>query len=271
MSRDDINCHYVSESLTRLWEGKGHELHFYDFSTKEIECLPSKKLFARRGLNTPTVERWLSDVIEAPLGRFRKVLRKRIGPVPAEVDDLAAHRALLLLLPLQVARMAEVKWGPGQLDQICKWTPQKLDRIVGTIRSTYSLIIVQGHPRLPFYFTEHGFFMLPFPGASIEHAAATAMPLNEWEAVVALPRSMNRDVVSRTLTQGEGAYINNCSVGTNANRVVIHPGVIDAMDEVLLIAEIEAARSRTRDCYRTSLQAMNVISDAIARVGDRIT
>jgi hypothetical protein len=77
---------------------------------------------------------------------------------------------------------------------------------------------------------------------------------------------MDRDEVARTLTRGQGAYINNCSVGTNANRVVIHPGVIEVMEESSLVAEIEAIRSRNRQCYRASLQVRNIVSQALARV-----
>lgn len=267
MSSDNINCHYVSESLTKAWENEQGKLYFYDFSSKTIDQLRSRDLFARRGLNSRPVEEWLRDNVESPLGRFRKALRKRTGPVPTEIDDLPAYRALMLLLPLQVVRIAKVESGPGELDQIFEWPPQKLDQFLSTIRSNYALVVVQGHPKVPLFFTEHGFFMLPFPWASIEHAAAAAMPLNEWEAVVALPRSMDRSVVSRILTQGEGYYLNNCSIGTNANRVVIHPGIIEAMGNAALIAEIETIRSRNRDCFKSSWISVNLLSQAIAAMG----
>jgi hypothetical protein len=267
VSDDNINCHYVSRSLTRPWEGRQRELHFYDFAEKKLDHLSSKDLFARRGLNTRATENWLRDNIEAPLGRFLKTLWKRTGPVPSEIGDIAAYKALLLLVPLQVTRLAKVNSGAGDLDQIFDWSPARLDEFVATLRSVYSLVIVQGHPQSPLFFTEHGFFMVPFPGADLENAAAPAIPLNQWEAVIALPRSMHRAIVSRTLTQGPGAYINNCSIGTNANRVVIHPGVLEAMEESELIAEIEATRLRNRDCYRASLQVLNIVSDALSRVG----
>jgi hypothetical protein len=269
MPEDEINCHWVSESLTKPWErtlGNRKELYFYAFSTKAIHSLPSKDLFARRGLNTRAVEDWLSDTIEAPLGRFRKALRKQNGTVPAHIDDLAAYRALLMLLPLQVTRLAKVKSSPRTFEQIFEWPKSKLDDYVQALRSEYSVIIVQAHRQAPLFFTENGFFMLPFPGASLDHAAAMAMPLNEYQAVVALPRSMDRSLVSSTLAAGDGLYLNNCSIGTNANRVVIHPGVIEAMKEDDLIAELEAARSRNRACYKESLQFVSIVSQALACV-----
>jgi hypothetical protein len=204
MKRDAINCHYVSESLTRPWETSTRELHFYDFSSQRIDQLPSKTLFARRGLNSRAAEAWLGEMIEAPLGRFRKQLRKRTGPVATEIDDFAAYRALLLLVPLQVTRAAKVASGGAKLDEISDWPEPKLADFLLALRSAYSLLIVQAHPRSPLFFTEHGFFMLPFPGASLDDAAAPAIPLNESEAVVALPRSMDRDVVAHALRHGEG-------------------------------------------------------------------
>jgi hypothetical protein len=267
MAPDDINCHYVSESFTQAWEvPKRGELYLYDFSTRNIDSRPAKDLFARRGLNTRAVERWLSDVIEAPLGRFRKALRKQREPVPTQIDDLAVYRALLMLLPLQVTRTAKAQSRPRAFEEIFEWPKPKLDAYVQALRSEYAVVIVQAHTQSPLFFTENGFFMVPFPRASIENAAAMAMPLTEYQAVMALPRSMDRTIVSRILTAGDGFYLNNCSIGTNANRVVIHPSVIEAMNEPDLVTEIEAVRSRNRDCYKASLEFVSIVSQALAGV-----
>ena len=267
MKQHAIHCHYVSESLATPWETRFRELHFYDFSSRRIDRLPSKTLFARRGLSSRAGEDWLDEMIETPLGRFRQQVRKRTGPVATEIDDLAAYRALLLLVPLQVTRAAKVASGGARLDEIFDWPQPKLDDFLLALRSAYSLHIVQAHPRSPLFFTEHGFFMLPFPGASHEDAAAPAIALNECEAVVALPRSMDRDVVAHNLKRGDGSYVNDCSIGTNANRVVIHPDVVEAMDHDELIADIEAARARNREWFRVSLQCVHLTLQAVAGMG----
>ncbi len=267
MSRDDINCHYVSESFTRPWETKkGGELYFYDFSTRRVDSESAKDLFARRGLNTRAIEEWLSNMIEGPLGRFRKRLRKQKGIVPTAIDDLAVYRALLMLLPLQVSRIAKVQSRPRTFEQIFEWPKPKLDAYVQALRSEYAVVVVQAHTQSPLFFTDNGFFMVPFPGASIEHAAAMAMPITAFQAVMALPRTMDRTLVSRTLTAGDGFYLNSCSIGTKGNRVVVHPSVIEAMNEPELAAEIEATRSRNRDCYKASLQFVSIVSQALSRV-----
>lgn len=71
MANDQVtkNCHYISRFLTRPWEDDQRQLHFYDFDTGTFGVKSSKNLFAESQLNSPTVETWLRDVLETPLGK----------------------------------------------------------------------------------------------------------------------------------------------------------------------------------------------------------
>jgi len=256
-----MNCHYVSRSLTRSWETGRRKLTFYDFTTKTIDVESPKKLFARPNLNSSEDERWLGANVEGPLGRFLKLRRKTRAWSP-DIRDMAIYRALLLLVPVQIARIAKAAGGNAAFDEIFQWPEARLDAFVASLRSVYSVVIVQGHRDCPLFVTEQGFFPVPIPEASPTTAAANAVPISATEAAMILPRSMDRNVVRRTLTQGEGFYLNNCSLGTNANRVVIHPAILDAMNPIALMAEIESTRRRNVDCYRTSLRRLGTSSSA---------
>ena len=250
-----MNCHYVSRSLTRSWETDRGELIFYDFATRTINLESSKSLFARPDLNSPEVEKWLGAKVEAPLGRFLKLRRKTRAWSP-NIRDWEVYQALVLLIPLQIARIARARSRAAALDQIFQWSAAELGTFVASFRSVYSLAIVQGHPACPLFVPEQGFFPVPLPGASSATAAANAVPISATEAIMVMPRSMDRRAIKRTLTQGQGFYLNNCSLGTNADRVVIHPAIVDSMSPTALIAEIEATRARNVDCYRTALRLL---------------
>ena len=99
------NCHYVTRSLTKPWEHehdlphRNRELRFYSFQNDEVDFKPSLKLLGEDKLLTPDEEDKFSNLIERPLGIFKKKHLKSDS-----IDDYGIYRSLVLYFMFQTER-----------------------------------------------------------------------------------------------------------------------------------------------------------------------
>jgi hypothetical protein len=263
----DLNCHFISRILTRPWEFGQRRLHFYDKKTKRFHQTSSKKLFARRGLNSKKTEEHLEHIMETPLARALPQLLNASDAGSGSITDWPTYRALMLLYPFQLARITPDRSPPIDLESLCSWPDEALDQYVRVMEQSNRLITAVSHRECPFFYPSKGYFIVPLRWAATPHPGAIAMPLTERHAVVWIPAGVDDDLVHTTLSKGEGALVTNASIGTNSERVVIHPSIMKHANLDDLRAHIE----EMQDCNLTDIQtAVNInttIFAAYARAG----
>jgi hypothetical protein len=108
------NDHYIPRCLTRPWHDDSHgreALRYFDFDTGRFHHRNSRKLFAKRGVNTPATERYLAKYIDEPVA----IVQDKIvaaGPdlkkIEAEFAKLP-HTALTGIYWLQTQRIRDAK------------------------------------------------------------------------------------------------------------------------------------------------------------------
>ena len=135
------NCHCISRSLTKPWEGAGAPPPVLRFRDPRLRQRTSRLLYADEYLNSQAVEDWLSRYVEAPLGRARPALGR--GEAGA-LDDWPMYPAAMLMLWLQGARSRSVR-EPDQgrsLEGLAAVTEADIDALVVGFRADYDLSLV---------------------------------------------------------------------------------------------------------------------------------
>lgn len=239
----ELNCHFVSRFLTKPWEFGQRQLWYYDFDHKQIRKKSSKTLFAQVGRNTVAIEERLNALVEAPLSNAITTLVPSGAIDNVEISEPRLFRALNLLLLLQCSRASEKESHRSKLGQILSWDETTLDQLVLACQQTHIIVGLRGHPGAPFCYPSHGFFSIPIRKQSGSFTGIYAIPLTEYFAVATVPRNVNMHDVFQPLTNGQGGYVSNSSVGTTASRVIIHPAVIEAHGAATAARMIEDARS----------------------------
>jgi hypothetical protein len=221
-----MNCHFVSQFLTKPWEFGERQLYFYDRRHLELQQKSSRNLFARKGLNSAETEHRLNKLIETPL---RRAIAELTEPGKCEkraLDDWTVFRALVLLFPFQGLRVANRLESPQDLAGLCAWPDEKVDEYAWASKQVRKFITVRSHDGCPFFYPALGYFIIPLAHAPTELPGAITVPLTARWAIASVPADVDDEQVRRLLSQGDGAVASNASVGTNADQVVVHPAII---------------------------------------------
>lgn len=245
---NELNCHFVSRFLTRPWELDQRQLWYYDFDTKQIGRRSSRSLFAEVGRNTAEIEGSLNRSIETPISNAITTLVPSGAIDNVEIGDWRLFRALNLLLLLQWSRASEREPYRSRAGETLSWDETTLDQLVVACQQTHIIVGLCGDPRAPLCYPSHGLFAVPIRRRSGSYAAIFAIPLTEYHAVARVPREVDMNDVFQTTTR-QGGYLSNCSVGTTASKVVIHPSVIDAHGAATAARMIEEAREGVLETF----------------------
>ena len=133
------NDHFVQRAVIKFWStvlpnGRFDNLvYVYDFTDGSLERRSTKKVFAKQGLNSPELERRVTQVIDTPLARFaQQDLKHRSGGGPAPAMGEAVWRAVGISSLIQFARFADgsglttdslekmLSMNDGQLNSVAK-------------------------------------------------------------------------------------------------------------------------------------------------------
>jgi hypothetical protein len=221
-----LNCHFVSRFLTKPWEFGQRMLHFYDVKAQSFGLKSSKVLFARRGINSPAAERRLDQLIETPLASAIAGWRT-VAPGPdAPISDWPVFRALALIFMFQVARTTKATAQPEELAAMCAWPDSKADEYAWGMNQLHTFVFVHPSAAYPLYYPSPGYFVVPLLGTLAGPPGALAIPLTERLAVISLRKTYDARHLRSILCAGGGALVSKLSVGTNADRVVVHPGLL---------------------------------------------
>lgn len=189
------NDHFVQRAVIKFWStvlpnGRFDNLvYVYDFTDGSLERRSTKKVFAKQGLNSPELERRVTQVIDTPLARFaQQDLKHRSGGGPAPAMGEAVWRAVGISSLIQFARFADgsglttdslekmLSMNDGQLNSVAKLYYD--NHTVGTC-SLGALV----HILLP----ETGWYF--FPAMTVENRIvwAQALPLSPMTVLFSLP------------------------------------------------------------------------------------
>jgi hypothetical protein len=211
------NDHYIPQFLTRPWEFGERRLRVFDFCTRSFEDATARRLFAKRDLNSPTLEKWFNERIETPAGAFAERLRS--GDLPDLSQDWTTRRALALLILLNSQRIKEARIpdrDPEPLESFLTWPEAKLDQFAEAILGSFKLCLVTVPREL--FFTEFGVFGYPMPEEPV-----LALPLGLGHALLAYDGPLSADQLLRAVDRHTLAAF-SLGVGKEVHRVILSPG-----------------------------------------------
>lgn len=264
---ENLNCHFVSRFLTTPWEFGQRRLHFYDVKTGRFGEKSSRYLFSRRGSNSGNIERRLDQLIETPLSNAIKDWGSTTQDRVIPIDDWPVFRALALVFMFQVPRVAQKISVARELAAMCSWPDSKVDQYAWGMNQLYTVGTFRPPATFPLFYPSKGYFLVPLLGDPPLHCGAMAIPLTERLGIVSVPKDFDSERLRALLSLGGGAFVCNMSVGTNAERVVVHPSVMArARPE-----ELGAYIVKTQKNNLTLLQALSdmksVAIAAFAQIG----
>lgn len=227
--------------MTTPWEFGGRQLWYYDFDRKKIQKQSSRTLFARAGQNTHEIEKNLNQLIESPISKARLTLSQGTTDNVIEIHEWQIIRALYLLLLFQCGRASENESHRSRVKEALSWGEEKLDQLVLACQQKELVIGFPGHPSAPFFYPSHGFFPIPYQKNSGSWSTIYAIPLTESLAIARVSRKWDMD---NNFPNGPylNGYVSSCSVGVLAQRLAIHPSVINTHGIETVAGMIEGAR-----------------------------
>jgi hypothetical protein len=163
-----------------------------------------------------------AQIIETPFSAFIKRLSTQRGPL-LEIPNGKVLRALALLLPSQIARISQNPERRQDLASLCSKSDAELDQLAHGWNQVHKYAFVHSPPYCPFFYPSKGFFLIPLIHAPTPHPCGFAIPLTERKAVMWFPAELEHEEVAEMLAIDRDLAL-KCSVGTNSERVVIHPG-----------------------------------------------
>jgi hypothetical protein len=263
-----LNCHFVSRFLTKPWEFGERQLHYYDFKTRKFEVRSSRNLFARRGSNSVEVERRLNALIETPLSQAIDDLTRMSDNGESGISDWPTFRALCLLVPFQIARVARKREADdADLASMCRWPEAKVDEFASAWSQTHKFLKIRAHPGCPFFYPSSGFFIIPLPKTPSMYPTALAIPLTERYAAAVVPAEIDENQIYECLRYGGGGLASNSSVSTNAERVVIHPAVMECSPRDEMAAQLHEMQANNLRLIQACVDLSRTIAEAFSLVG----
>jgi len=259
------NDHYVSEFLTSRWEGRGRNLHFYDFEKARFDKRSSKNLFAKRDINAPETESFLNKNIESPVSNFlhRAIGDGKAAGVLKPSEDGKLFRALVGLMHLQVQRFDDAHSSRGGFDSTLNERVSSgtvyLDELAAITAEKESVLMVTLPGIEALFFGEMGYFVLPVVGGP----PVRAVPLSPRHCFCIGPQgdAIHEQLIRLVNTDGMLSAF-SVGVGRSPNRVVIPPQRFETLEEDPLALE-----KYILDMRDSATNVFNLIGQASAAVG----
>jgi hypothetical protein len=253
------NDHYIPRLLTAPWEFGERKLRFFDFCTRTFEEAPSKRLFARRGLNSVALETWLNQTIETPVADYVNQLRNGGRP---SAPDWRAQRALTLLFFLNSQRIEEALRGkPASLtlEDLAASTDGLADRIAQLFLSTFKLLCAPVPLEHQLFFTEVGLFAYPMPARPV-----LGLPLGLNHALLAYDGPLNAKQLRQSVARNRLSLF-SLGIGTDVHRVILPPLWREASD--IDAVDIRQRLLDLREAAREMFNLVGVTSEKAGLIG----
>lgn len=267
-----MNCHYVTRSLTKPWEGKERKLFYYDFKEDSILEANSKTLFAEKDLIEKKYEDKLSKLIERPIGIFKQqILDKKHN----EVDNWSVFRALFLYFFTQTARFSKFLADSSQepkntLEELLSMEEVELNTIVAKYMESYSIATIGVSEKHILLFPESGFFIFPVmdSGCITGFTFSYAVPLFPSLALALIPKtlekSFEKQVEQQLMSYSVGINEDNC------NKVVIPPSLFEANTKDAIMDGIKYYRKISIETVQNIHKLRSLVVEMYEKVGLRI-
>ena len=251
------NDHYITKFLTDPWHFGQKRLHYFDFQTGRFDHKSSRKLYAIKGLNSPSLEKWLEKIIETPLSNARPRL---LAADPSAMSNPKFRRAGILMLMLQGLRTGTAVEAPGStfertskqiLDGLASMSPSDLDGFLAALANAYSFHLIFSPPDhggrwLPLSVPSAGIFPVSFAdrGCLSGWATGVGLAIHPRAALLAAPPSdgsqLDLDMARRTIASR--------SIGNAWSiRVVLHPDLVASTSRQELRRELQRMRQDNND------------------------
>ena len=142
------------------------------------------------------------------------------------IDRWPVFRSLALIFMFQVARTTKATFQLQDLAAMCSWSDSQADEYARGMDYLHTFAVFRTSRAYPLSYSSHGYFLIPLLGKPVGHPGALAIPLTERLGIVAVPKDFDSVQVRSFVSANGGVFASKFSVGTNADRVVVHPGVM---------------------------------------------
>lgn len=247
------NDHYIPRCLTRPWHDLSHgreALRYFDFDDGRFHHRNSRKLFAKRGVNTPMTERYLAKYIDEPIA----IAQDKIVAAGADFARIEAefakvpHTALTGIYWLQTQRIRDATRAERKhhLNEFAKKGYAWLEALSAVMFQDYEPLLCTVGNAL--FFPDTGMFPIPLP----DQQPVLALPIHTGLVLVFADRRTRRDSLRGVLNSGKvmSAY----SIGLTPRRIVVPP-------------EMQPLASTIISLRRVVREKFEIISDAGRTVG----
>lgn len=186
-----MNCHFVTQWLTKDWEYLPGSFYYYDFEEKKVKRQFAKYLFAEEDTNTKEIEDLISKYVEQPLKALKLPLETQSE---IKVDKWEHYRATFLYFMIQVARYAKVRAPPKDgvdLDEMLLKGEEFLDQLVGVSMQKNQIVALTMPPGQILFYPEVGFFQFPVkdPGCITDFTFGYAVPITPFVALAKISKT----------------------------------------------------------------------------------
>lgn len=170
------------------------------------------------------MENLFSAYVETPIGHLRKRWLNE-GQRP-ELDEWATQRALLLLLNLQSAKYAELKFGRSGGLEFMRGGEHSVDTAAARLHDQHQIITSVLPPHLGLLVPETGFFtfFVPDRGCATGHTLAVGMALHARIAVALVSKSVTEEDIQQYARKHENMATLSAGTAPRVRRVLLPPG-----------------------------------------------
>lgn len=259
------NCHFISRFLTKPWETATRNLTYYDFDKNEFQETSSKKLFAELGTNSPELERFLSEKIETPLGRFRK---EHIDSGITELKDWDQFRAIYLLVLTQSQRFSAARNGKNTLEELVDKSDEVLNTIVKPVIDDTELVTYTLGDRDFLCMPETGLFAFwtkDIAGLT-EFSVVFSVPIHPQIGVAVVSKSIDKDFFESQRTSRH--FLTGASTGADSSKIVVVPsGTIETNGEEKMKESIMRWRELQKEHRQSVEKLRSTVQGAYSGMG----
>lgn len=237
------NQHYISKCLTKPWENRNRELHFFSFSSDKIETERAEKLFAKPNLWPKHFEKIFSNLFEKMVDHLRKSVTSGSGDLYLSGIHWRAVYALLAIHLVRGMHAFEAR----QESDFSILDKKKFFQVLYLFSQKYQAIRIPC-PHQYLAFPESTIYPIPVKVSS-EWQIGYALSITPTYAIAYVPYGWSRDAMKKV----SQLYLSGLSVGigTFAPRVVLCPELVASKDKMFLIKKLRESRENAENLIRT--------------------
>jgi hypothetical protein len=240
--------HYIPRCLTRPWHDERigqYSLRVFDFERRAFAVRNAERFFARRGINAPETESYLSRYIETPFAETQDAIRAA-APNPERMQAAFAQlpvTALVGLFWLQIQRIRDAHHPRTEyhLDEFAQRGYEWLEQFSMAVLERYEPLLYGVTNVL--LFPEIAIFLIPIFG----QMPIMALPIDTGLALVFADRQGDQQQLDEFMRRPNMATACSIGISERARRVVLPP----ELPQLPAVQSLLDKRAVVRELFKT--------------------